>query len=57
MSDDTRVRHGSEPRIHHSTQDTRERTYERLRQTGITPDNARRIAEETVRKTHDHLSR
>jgi hypothetical protein len=44
-------------RIHQTPGETRERTYERLRRSGITPDNARRISEEAARQTHDTLNR
>lgn len=48
---------GSEPNIHHSTRDTHERAYDRLRSTGIPAEPARKIAEETVRRTHDDLNK
>lgn len=48
---------GSEPRIHHSTRDTAERTYDRLRRDGTPPDAARKITEEVTRRAHDKLDK
>lgn len=56
MSDEA-PKFGSEPKIHHSTADTRERAYERLRSTGIPAEPARKIADEAVRSTHDDLNK
>lgn len=50
-------RQGSDPRIHFDTNDTRERSYERLRTTGIPKDVARKIADDAVREAHDKLDR
>lgn len=48
---------GSNRSIHHSTQDTRERAYERLRETGVPRDTAREIAEQATRESHDRLNK
>lgn len=50
-------RAGSEPKIHHTPAETRERTYERARREGIAPEVARSIADETARRLHDTLDR
>lgn len=55
MSD--RPQYGSDPRIHHSTTDTRERSYERLRRDGVPKHNARKIADQATREAHDRLDR
>jgi hypothetical protein len=44
-------------RIHHTTTDTRERAYERLRRDGIPRDTASQIADQAVREAHDKLDR
>jgi hypothetical protein len=44
-------------RIHHNTNDTRERAYDRLRQTGVGREAAREIAERATREAHDKLNR
>lgn len=46
----------SDRKIHHSTQDTRERAYDRLRESGVTREAARQIAEQTVRESHNKLN-
>lgn len=50
-------RAGSEPKIHHTPAETRERTYERARKSGIAEDVARKIADDVGRRLHDHLDR
>lgn len=50
MADDTRP--GSNPGIHSTPSETRERVYERAREGGVTRDNARRIADEVARTVH-----
>jgi len=49
--------YGSEPKIHHSTADTRERCYERVRREGVPRDTARAIAEQATREAHDSLNK
>ena len=49
--------HWSNKGIHRSTQDTRQRAYERCREDGVTHDNAKRIAEDTARQAHEALER
>lgn len=44
-------------RIHHTTQDTRERAYDRLRESGVTREAAREIAEQTARESHNKLDK
>lgn len=44
-------------RIHHSTDDTRARAYDRLRQTGVPRDTAREISESAAREAHERLNR
>lgn len=44
-------------RIHHTTQDTRERAYDRLRETGVARDVARTIADQAARESHDKLDK
>ena len=46
-----------DPKIHHSTQDTRQRSYDRLRKSGIPRENAKRIAEQATREAHDNLNK
>jgi len=48
---------GQNPNIHKSTQDTRERAYERLRKTGISREISREIAERATRESHNKLER
>lgn len=50
-------RAGSEPKIHNTPAETRERTYERARKGGISEDVARKIADDVGRRLHDHLDR
>ena len=49
--------HWTDRRIHQSTQDTRQRAYDKLRKDGVTKDNARRIAEDTARQAHERLDK
>ena len=42
---------------HQSRVDTERRQYETLRQEGVTPDNARRIAREASELTHRQVDR
>ena len=51
-----RTEPGSNPSIHHSTSETRERSYARLRETGFTSGVARKIAEQATRQAHDQLN-
>lgn len=51
MIDETRP--GSNPRIHSTPTETRERTYERAREGGIRPDVARKIADDVTRTVHE----
>lgn len=53
----SRTQPGQNQTIHHSTQDTRERAYERCRETGISREVAREISERAVRESHDKLDR
>lgn len=48
---------GSDPTIHSSAAETRERAYDRARRTGINRDDARRFADQASRQAHDHLDR
>ena len=50
MSDETTP--GKNPNIHSTPAETRERVYERAREGGVTPANARRIADEVARTIH-----
>jgi hypothetical protein len=52
MSDETKP--GSNPGIHETPADTRERVYQRARESGVTRDNARRIADEVARTVHNN---
>ena len=50
----------SEPkreRLHESAHATRERSYDRLRESGVRPDAARQISEQAARETHTNLDR
>ena len=44
-------------KLHETPSLTRERSYEKLRETGIPQDNARRIAEDATRQTHEQLNK
>jgi hypothetical protein len=44
-------------RMHESAAETRERNYDRLRETGVRPDAARQIAEQGSRELHEKLDR
>jgi hypothetical protein len=44
-------------RLHESAAATRERSYDRLRQTGVRSDAAKKIAEQAARETHTNLDR
>lgn len=48
---------GSQPTIHHSTSETRERAYERARAQGLPRDIARAAAEQAAREAHNNLDR
>lgn len=50
-------KYGSEPGIHGSTSETRERAYDRCRRTGIGADASKKLAEQAVRESHDKLNR
>lgn len=43
--------------LHDSTASTRERSYEKLREAGIPKDNAKKIAEQATRETHEAASK
>ena len=51
------VKPGSPPGIHSTPADTRERTYDRARQGGLSRDAARKVADEVTRTTHDRRDR
>ena len=44
-------------KIHETPAETRERSYERLRESGVKKDAARRIADDAARQTHDIVDR
>lgn len=44
-------------KLHETPGLTRERSYEKLRETGVTHDTARRIADDAARQTHDKLNK
>lgn len=48
---------GSSPGIHSTPADTRERTYDRAREGGLTRDAARKVADEVTRTIHDRRGR
>lgn len=48
---------GSEPNIHSTPAETRERTYDRARQGGLSHDAAKETAEQVGRDLHNHLNR
>lgn len=45
------------PNIHRNPQETRERSYERLRGSGVPKENARNVADKAARLTHETASR
>lgn len=57
MKPDPPAIQGTDPRIHHTTTDTRERMYDRCRRTGIPSEIAKKIADDGTRAAHDHLDR
>lgn len=43
--------------LHNSASATRERSYDRLRESGVNQDAARKISEQAARETHNTLDR
>lgn len=46
-----------DPELHSNAAKTEERSYDRLRESGIPSDNARKIARDAARNTHETLDR
>jgi len=44
-------------KIHHSTRDTYDRSYDRAREQGIPRESAQKLAEQATRETHEIASK